>query len=312
MGAVLHKLCSCCRKKRNSIGTLPDRRIKVLLLGVMASGKTELGYILSRQQRENFEPTNGVQFYRIELPERYVSITEVGGNTEIQKIWHHYFLTTMGIIYCFDMSTSYEKLRDSFDCLRRALMHPYVRGKPVLLVATKADLADEGIQLFDIENTFQLEALAKYYLSSAHVCYVGKNICMDNLWNGFGWFVKYIIDNMDQLQMRLKTDANLEAWQDQIKKLVSEGRMKRGRYRQFQYHLKNTSRRKLWYRSFGHFRTKRIRPHTAPATINAAAFGTNTSTTEPENSPSEACVTVASKVPNLSANSLEVGKVSQA
>lgn len=195
---------------RNSIGTLPDRRIKVLLLGVMASGKTELGYILSRQQRENFEPTNGVQFYRIELPERYVSITEVGGNTEIQKIWHHYFLTTMGIIYCFDMSTSYEKLRDSFDCLRRTLMHPYVRGKPVLLVATKADLADEGIQLFDIENTFQLEALAKYYLSSAHVCYVGKNICMDNLWNGFGWFVKYIIDNMDQLQMRLKTDANLE------------------------------------------------------------------------------------------------------
>ncbi|XP_014085915.2 uncharacterized protein [Bactrocera oleae] len=272
MGASFFKLCDCCQRNRNTVGTLPERHIKLLLIGPMASGKTEVGHVLSRQHRQIYEPTNGVQYFRMEFPERQVSITEVGGSTEMQKIWHHYFLTTMGIIYCFDMSATYEELRNSFDCFQRTLMHPHVRGKPFLLLATKADLADEGVQLYDIENTFQLEALAKYYLSSAHVCYIGKNMELNSIWDGVAWLVKHIIDNMDSLQARLRADANMKIWQEQLNRLITEGRIKQGRYRQFQYHLKNTARRKLWYRSFAPFRTKRIRPHTAPATINAAAF----------------------------------------
>lgn len=195
---------------RNTVGTLPERHIKLLLIGPMASGKTEVGHVLSRQHRQIYEPTNGVQYFRMEFPERQVSITEVGGSTEMQKIWHHYFLTTMGIIYCFDMSATYEELRNSFDCFQRTLMHPHVRGKPFLLLATKADLADEGVQLYDIENTFQLEALAKYYLSSAHVCYIGKNMELSSMWDGVAWLVKHIIDNMDSLQARLRADANMK------------------------------------------------------------------------------------------------------
>ncbi|XP_018804827.1 PREDICTED: uncharacterized protein LOC108978821 [Bactrocera latifrons] len=92
------------------------------------------------------------------------------------------------------------------------------------------------------------------------------------MWGGVAWLVKHIIDNMDSLQARLKADSNMKIWQEHLNRLITEGRIKQGRYRQFQYHLKNTARRKLWYRSFTPFRTKRIRPHTAPATINGASF----------------------------------------
>ncbi|XP_054729585.1 ADP-ribosylation factor-like protein 13B [Anastrepha obliqua] len=309
MGAALCKLCGCCQRNRNTVGAIPETHLKVLLLGLMASGKTELGHHLTRQQRTSHEATNGVQYFQMQLPERHLSITEVGGNPEMQKIWHHYFLTTMGIIYCFDMSASYEELQSSFDCFRRTLMHPYVRGKPVLLVATKADLADEGVQLYDIENTFQIEALAKYYFSSARMCYVGKNIELDSMWDGIAWLIKYLIDNMDLLQVRLKTDANMKAWTDQVNQLVSEGRMKRGRYRQFQYHLKNTARRKLWYRSFGHFRAKRIRPHTAPATITTTTFSQHT--TAEESVKAAACDENSKDVPNLNTHALDNGKLTE-
>ncbi|XP_036320144.1 probable ADP-ribosylation factor At2g15310 [Rhagoletis pomonella] len=309
MGSALRKICGCCqRRKRNSVGAVPEKHLKVLLLGLMGSGKSELGHLLSRQQRQDYEPTNGVQYFRMHLPDRHLSLTEVGGNVEMQKIWHHYFLTTMGLIYCFDMSASFEELQKSFDCFRNTLMHPYVRGKPVLLVGTKADLADEGVQLYDIENAFLLEALAKYYHSSAHVCYVGKSIELTSVWDGVAWLIKYLIDNMDRLQARIKIDANTKAWQDKVNQLVSEGRIKRSRYRHFQYHFKNTARRKVWYRSFGHFRTKRIRPHTAPATINAATFGlcpivkVPTAIERPEEKFTD--------VPNPSARALAVGKVS--
>ncbi|XP_028896454.1 ADP-ribosylation factor-like protein 13B [Zeugodacus cucurbitae] len=298
MGASCFKFCNCCQRNRNTVGTLPEKHVKLLLLGSMASGKTEVGHLLSRQHRQSYEPTNGVQYFRMEFLERQVSVTEVGGSTEMQKIWHHYFLTTMGIIYCFDMSATYEELRNFFDCFQRILMHPHVRGKPVLLLATKADLADEGVQLYDIENTFQLEALAKYYLSSARVCYMGKNIELNSMWDGVAWLVKHITDNMDLLQARLRADANMKIWQEQLNRLMSEGRIKRGRYRQFQYHLKNTARRKIWYRSFAHFRAKRIRPHTAPATINPAVFNQLTITEELAAKSLEEVET--SDVPNLS------------
>ncbi|XP_067635836.1 ADP-ribosylation factor 5 [Eurosta solidaginis] len=306
MGAGVCRFCCCCHRKRNTVGALPEKNLKVLMLGLASSGKTELGHLLSQQQRRDYEPTNGTQYFRMQLPNQYLAITEVGGNSEMQKIWHHYFLATMGLIYCFDMSSSYEELKKSFDTFQRTLMHPYMRGKPALLVATKADLADEGVQLYDIENTFQLEELSKYYHSSVHVCYVGKGIEIENMWDGMAWLIKYLIDEADLIEKRLRNDANMKAWQDHMNKLVSEGRIKQSRYRQLQYNFRNTARRKLWYRSFGHFRAKRVRPHTAPATINTSAFRELSIADDPTNEKQRE--EEFSQVPNLETKAVEGGE----
>lgn len=66
--------------------------MSVLLLGLESSGKTEIGHLIIRKPRENFEATNGVQSYTLNNHDFLINITEVGGNKEMQKLWHHYFI----------------------------------------------------------------------------------------------------------------------------------------------------------------------------------------------------------------------------
>lgn len=76
----------------------------------------------------------------------------------------------MAVIYCFDMSSKYDDLKKSFKLLHAVLKNPNIMAKPILLVATKADLADESIQLYDIENAFHIQNMAVSYGSSIKLC----------------------------------------------------------------------------------------------------------------------------------------------
>lgn len=63
----------------------------ILLLGLKSSGKTEVGHLIVKKTRENFDSTNGVQSFTLKTQQFIMNITEVGGNKEMQKLWHHYF-----------------------------------------------------------------------------------------------------------------------------------------------------------------------------------------------------------------------------
>ncbi|KAI8124370.1 ADP-ribosylation factor 6 [Lucilia cuprina] len=80
-----------------------DKKLKFLLLGLSGSGKTEIAHYMSKAQRLDYDSTNGVHNYNFKLMDAMCSLTEVGGSDDMQRIWHHYYVGTMGIIYCFDM-----------------------------------------------------------------------------------------------------------------------------------------------------------------------------------------------------------------
>ncbi|XP_037931535.1 ADP-ribosylation factor-like protein 2 [Teleopsis dalmanni] len=250
-----------------------EKLIKVVLLGLEGSGKTEIGCALAGTQRLGDDSTNGVQYFRMKLPSVQVSITEIGGNKEMQKIWHHYFDTAMGFIFCFDMSATYEELKDSFEVLQKTFAHPFVSGKPFLLIATKADLADQSVQLYDIENTFQLETLANYYFSSLRLCCYSRNssnaIVANEIFEGVNWLTAYINKNIIMLRKRVRCDTNMKIWQNQIKKIILEGNSRRGKYERLK------KRRRLWATTYRRSK-RRIRPCTAPATIFSVCQSTET------------------------------------
>lgn len=104
----------------------------------------------------------------------------------------------------------------SIQKLDNILSHRYLKGKPVLMVATKADrlLIDDSLQLYDIENTFQIERLARKYNCAIKLCYsqLFETNTMNNsgLLNGFKWLIHYILVNYDDLQIRLQYDRNFQ------------------------------------------------------------------------------------------------------
>lgn len=123
----------------------------------------------------------------------------------------------MGIIYCFDMSSKYEDLKKSFKLLHDVLKNPYIMAKPILLVATKADLADESIQLYDIENAFHIQKLAVSYGSSTKMCCydprtTGGEEGRTNTYLkcGIQWLASYVLNNYNIIQMRLNCDKNMQ------------------------------------------------------------------------------------------------------
>lgn len=130
----------------------------------------------------------------------------------------------MAVIYCFDMSLKYENIQKSFQVLQTVLKNPYMMGKPILLVATKADLADESIQLYDIENTFQIQTMALSYGSNIKLCYYDprtehiENTNNTNLKSGLHWLAAYLLNNFDIIQMRLNCDKNMKVcWKKKSK-----------------------------------------------------------------------------------------------
>ncbi|XP_065365363.1 ADP-ribosylation factor-like protein 15 [Calliphora vicina] len=252
------------------VGIVPDKKLKFLLLGLSGSGKTEIAHYLSKAQRLDYDSTNGVHNYSFKLMETLCSLTEVGGSDDMQRIWHHYYVGTMAVIYCFDLSSKYDDLKKSFKLLHTVLKNPYIMAKPILLVATKADLADESIQLYDIENAFHIQNMAVSYGSSIKLCCYDPRTEQNeenmntNVKSGIQWLVSYILNNYNVIQMRLNCDKNMQNWEQQRNKLVAEGKLDFKKYERFP---KSSSRHKLWRLSRKRLRRSLIRPRTAPPKI---------------------------------------------
>ena len=80
-----------------SVGIVPDKKLKLLLLGISGSGKTEIAHYLSKTQRLDYDPTNGVHNYSFKLSNALCSLTEIGGSDDMQRIWHHYYVGVSSI-----------------------------------------------------------------------------------------------------------------------------------------------------------------------------------------------------------------------
>ncbi|XP_055857948.1 uncharacterized protein LOC129920589 [Episyrphus balteatus] len=200
--------CCTCWKKRNTFD-LERRELNILLLGMKSVGKTEVGYILAGKKRTIYETTNGVQCYKTRLPKCSLAITEVGGNRQSEKLWHHYYSRTMGLIYCYDMSIDDQQLQTSFQLLNKIVSHQFMRGKVMLLVGTKSDLVNDTIQLYDIENRFALENLANKYFMKIKTIHFNPNK-LESLWNGIEWLANNININYSNLKNRIENDNDIE------------------------------------------------------------------------------------------------------
>ncbi|EDW06248.1 ADP-ribosylation factor-related protein 1 [Drosophila mojavensis] len=249
--------CSCCCCCCERTPQLPaTARFKLLLLGVAGSGKTQLGHLLSGEERDanDMGATNGVRCYRVMHPEASLLLTEVGGSADMQRIWQHYFATCHALVYCFDLSASYEQLLASFELLRRCLQHATLRGKPVLLVATRHS---DAVQLYDVENAFDLEQLSRSSGCPLHICHMAG----EELQLGVAWLRRQLQELAPALDQRIKYDVNMQSWERRNRALLSNGKLTQPHRQRFR-----RRHRKLWPIQLAGDVTQQ-RPSTAPAAI---------------------------------------------
>jgi ADP-ribosylation factor-like protein 13B len=113
------------------------------LIGLDNSGKTKIGTVLCKEQPvfDEYAPTQGSRFFELNAYKKHcVKITELGGSSDMRKIWKYYYLETFGVIYVLDASADAETMSESRTVFSQLIANEYIAGKPMLVLANKSDI----------------------------------------------------------------------------------------------------------------------------------------------------------------------------
>jgi len=116
-----------------------DREYKVLLLGLANAGKTTLLYRLALGEVVSAHPTIGSNVEEVVEGNIRLQVWDLGGQESLRSSWSAYFSSTSAVIFVVDSSDSASSLLAKME-LFNLLLHPDLRGIPVLVLANKQDL----------------------------------------------------------------------------------------------------------------------------------------------------------------------------
>lgn len=113
--------------------------MRILMLGLDASGKTTVLYKLKLDQPVTAIPTVGFNVETVTFKNVKFGIWDVGGQDKIRPLWRHYFTGTQGLIFVVD-SSDRERIEDARQELYRIAMDRSMSEVPILIFANKQDM----------------------------------------------------------------------------------------------------------------------------------------------------------------------------
>ena len=126
--------------------------IQILFLGLNNTGKTSYINCLEGKAGVPTKPSVGFRPVSMMLGDNLkVKLYDIGGGPKIRNIWNLYFHDAHGILYFFDLSADEEDMRDAIAHCFKTISHPYLKGKPIAIIANKRDKTDQpsiALELF--------------------------------------------------------------------------------------------------------------------------------------------------------------------
>ncbi|KPA79949.1 ADP-ribosylation factor-like protein [Leptomonas pyrrhocoris] len=117
------------------------KNVTLATFGLDEAGKTcALAVLETGEAEPHYSPTVGFAPVKFPLDEYNLCIFDLGGAANFRGIWVHYYHDAHGIVYVMDSAASEERVAESLKVLQETLRHPYVQGKPLLVMANKKDL----------------------------------------------------------------------------------------------------------------------------------------------------------------------------
>uniref|UniRef100_H2ZKP5 ADP-ribosylation factor-like protein 13B n=1 Tax=Ciona savignyi TaxID=51511 RepID=H2ZKP5_CIOSA len=140
-------------------------------------------------------------------------IMDVGGGRSIRGVWKHYMAEAHGVIFVVDASDE-ERMEEGREELALVLQHPFIAGKPILLLANKQDV-DGAMNEASVCDALQLEDVVNRNRCPCKVelcaAVTSKPKKMDPpLQRGLMWLVTNIAGQFDPLTARMKSDMEVQ------------------------------------------------------------------------------------------------------
>lgn len=139
MGAWLSSL-------KRALGLLPpDRKIRVLILGLDNAGKTSILYRLHLGTVVNTVPTVGFNLETLQYKHITFEVWDLGGQTGIRPYWRCYFSDTDAVVYVVD-STDRDRMGVAKHELYALLDEDELRKSLLLIFANKQDIPEAATE----------------------------------------------------------------------------------------------------------------------------------------------------------------------
>ncbi|CAL1388710.1 unnamed protein product [Linum trigynum] len=119
----------------------PKSKVRILMVGLDASGKTTILYKLKLGETVTTTPTIGFNVETVEYKNVSFSVWDVGGQQKIRPLWRHYFHNVQGLVFVVD-SNDRERISEARNELHRILTDNELRDSALLVFANKQDFPD--------------------------------------------------------------------------------------------------------------------------------------------------------------------------
>ncbi|PRQ22920.1 putative small GTPase superfamily, ARF/SAR type, P-loop containing nucleoside triphosphate hydrolase [Rosa chinensis] len=159
----------------------PKNGVRILMVGLDASGKTTILYKLKLGEIVSTVPTIGFNVETIEYRNITFTVWDVGGQDKIRPLWRHYFKNTQGLIFTVD-SNDRERIPEARNELHRILSESELSNAVVLVLANKQDLPN-AMCATEVADKLALHLLGQrsWYIQSTSA------ISGQGLYEGLDW-----------------------------------------------------------------------------------------------------------------------------
>jgi ADP-ribosylation factor-like protein 13B len=187
--------------------TKKKKNVTLATFGLDQAGKTCAITVLETGEAEpHYSPTVGFAPVKFPLEDYNLCIFDLGGAANFRGIWVHYYHDTHGIVYVIDSASSEERVAESLKVLQETLQHPFVKGKPLLVLANKKDLPESrGVDV--VPQGFIEEAMGD--TPAPHRVIATCAIEDDPaLVEGIEWLLESVAKDYEALASRVARDSN--------------------------------------------------------------------------------------------------------
>lgn len=94
MGQIINRL----------LNSLSDLKAKILMLGLDNAGKTTILYQMKLNEAVASVPTVGFNVEEVNYKGLHFNVWDIGGQTKLRSLWHHYYSGSDAVIYVLDSS----------------------------------------------------------------------------------------------------------------------------------------------------------------------------------------------------------------
>ena len=163
-----------------------NTEMRAAILGLDGAGKTTLLYNLHLGEVVKTIPTIGFNVERVTYKRCDFHLWDVGGQTRMRNLWHHYLNNTGVLIYVID-SNDRDRLEENRTVLQQLLNEPKLENAKVLIFANKSDIPG-CMTTIEIAEGLELEKIHTHTWRIQD-CSATRG---DGIYEGMDWVVSQI------------------------------------------------------------------------------------------------------------------------